>query len=346
MSLFIDGIIFSLQRHGGITVYFRELINHLINSHIDLRINLEKPLIQGMIDLDVVSKINWNKSRYMERFRDCRISDDDISLFHSTYYRLPERRSIPSIVTVHDFTYERFRRGPARWAHSLQKKSAIEHADAIICISESTRDDLYEFVGVRPDQTLHVIHNGVSPVFKKLVLIPPIRPFLLFVGERRGYKNFKLALHALKHLPDFELHCVGGGPLLTQEFTNFPLNVTKRVRHLGLLSEDQLNFAYNHALCLLYPTRYEGFGIPVIEAMQAGCPVVTINCKAVREIGGDALECVEIEDPLALSEAVIRLCAPDYRNLKIEAGLKRSLLYDWSICHQKTLQVYRTLIHL
>jgi mannosyltransferase len=87
-------------------------------------------------------------------------------------------------------------------------------------------------------------------------------------------------------LPDFELHCVGGGPLQPSELAGIPDSVIRRVRHVGFVDDETLNELYNQAVCLLYPSSYEGFGIPVVEAMRAGCPVVSVACKAVMEVGG------------------------------------------------------------
>lgn len=342
MGLQIDGIIFSLQRHGGITVYFRELLSQIASAPIASRLLLDLPVLQDLSNLSAQLHVEHRAARPLERFRDCRLSEG-ATVFHSSYYRRPERLSIPTVVTVHDFIYERYRRGPQRWAHVHQKHAAIRHAQALICISESTRDDLLTWVGVRSDQTVHVIPNGVSPLFQPLKVAPATRPFALFVGERRGYKNFRLALQALAHIPDLELHCVGGGTLSSQDFDGIEPALRNRVRHLGFVTDDDLNLAYNQALCLIYPSSYEGFGIPVVEAMRAGCPVVSIECKAVIEVGGDALERAEAEDSKALAESVLRLREDTHRTQKVIAGLKRSEIYDWQRCHKQTLNVYRSL---
>lgn len=338
----IDGIIFSLQKHGGISVYFRELLNHLAVSGVRSHLTIEQPAIQDLTALPQNITIEPRLSRTLERFRSCRVGACN-SVFHSSYYRQPSRIDVPTVVTVHDFIYEHFRDGPPLWAHSWQKHAAIRQAQAVICISESTRDDLLKFVGVRPNQNLHVIPNGVSNLFRPVLVSQPQCPFILFVGERRGYKNFNLVLAGLSQLPGIELHCVGGGPLRDDEFGATSTDVRRRIKHLGFVPDEILNVAYNQAVCLVYPSRYEGFGIPVVEAMRAGCPVVCVNCKAVIEVGGDALERLEEEDPEALADAVNRLCEPMYRAARIKAGLQRAQIYDWGRCHEQTVAVYRSL---
>ncbi len=338
-KIHIDGVIFSLQKFGGITVYFRELLSYLTGKKILTDLSIELPASRELSDLPPGLNVNVRRARTLERFRSCRVADD-VSVFHSSYYRQPARRGIPTVVTVHDFIYERFRSGPARWTHVWQKHSAIRQAQAIICISDSTKDDLLNFVGVRSDQTVHVIPNGVGSTFMPATVVQPTVPFVIYVGERSGYKNFALVLNSLAHLPDLELHCVGGGPLREEELTGCSLSVRSRVIHLGFITDETLNIVYNQAVCLIYPSLYEGFGIPVVESMKAGCPVVSVDCKAVIEVGADALEIVRNDDPQALADAVNRLREPFYRAKKISQGLMRASLYSWARCHEDTLKVY------
>ena len=346
MKLHIDGIIFSLQRHGGITVYFREILSRFQPEH-RATLTLEAPLQQTLDSVPFPSvRCVERNARSLERLRSVRDTCEGASLFHSSYYRRPERSTIPSVVTVHDFVYQRFVRGPRGWARRWLMNSAIERAQHIICISEATRQDLLEFVPIRSDQCVSVIHNGVSDVFRLLDTGTKIgnRPYILFIGQRGGYKNFELALQAMSLLPDLELHCVGGGPLRREELAGLDVETQRRVRYLGFVSDEQLNELYNSAFCLLYPSSYEGFGIPVLEAMRSGCPVVSIDSKAVVEIGGTAL-CVSehASDPAALAQAVLRLEDNEERKRIRALGLARSLQFSWDQCFAQTLAVYRSL---
>ncbi len=342
MFISIDGIIFSLQRQGGISVYFRELLQFLAAREQPITLTLEPPLIQDApID---ASSVLQRPARILERYRNARV-DASARVFHSSYYRRPARSGLPTVVTVHDFIYERFRQGPARWVHMAQKHAAIRSAQAVICISESTRQDMLHWVGEVPGQQVHVVHNGVSPTFHRLSADTPhasAAPFALFVGERRGYKNFGLALQALARMPDVELHCVGGGPIAAEELVGVPEATVARVRHLGYVTDAALNEHYNRALCLLYPSRYEGFGIPVVEAMRAGCPVVCIDCAAVLEVGGDALVVAQA-DPVALAEAVLRMAEPAARKAVTQAGMTIAQRFSWDRTHEQTLAIYRQL---
>jgi mannosyltransferase len=340
----IDGIVFSIQAGGGISVYFSELIRHLRSqADVTMSVDLFEPLKgQHGAALDE-SERTLSRSRTLERYRRCRIGHPIPDVFHSSYYRRPSMKSIPTVVTVYDFIYERFSSGPRRWVHMAQKHSAIRAADALICISEATKADLEQWVGLRSGQSVQVIPCGVGEVFQPMTCfsVPP-RPYVLFVGARGGYKNFTLALKALALLPGFELHCVGGGALREEELAGVPDSVRSRVRHLGYIDDDALNGCYNGAACLLYPSSYEGFGIPVIEAMRAGCPVVCIPCKAVLEVGGEALV-VAAADAAALAEAVNSVCSPTRRAMVRANGLVVARRYSWHTTHERTLQVYRSL---
>ena len=234
-----------------------------------------------------------------------------------------------------------------------QKHAAIRAAQAVICVSEATRQDLLRWVGDVPGQQVHVIHNGVAPVFRPLDATAtrssgPMesvdsRPFVLYVGERRGYKNFTRLLEALPMLPDIELRCVGGGALGAEEMGTLPESCRARVRHLGFISDEVLNQQYNQGLCLVYPSDYEGFGIPVLEAMRAGCPVVSSRCAAVLEVGGSALTVADSLDPNVLCKAILRTTEPSYRAEKIARGIERANSFSWNRTHAQTLDAYRRL---
>lgn len=341
MIIAIDGIIFSLQQQGGISVYFHKLISYLAYQQEFTTLTLETPLKQKLLICGQHVSVLSRDARPFERYQSCRIVPDS-SVFHSTYYRLPSDLRLPTVVTVHDFIYERYQRGARQWVHTLQKNAAIRAAHAVICISESTKDDLLHFVGETPGQTIHMIHNGVADVFCNLSLKSAVRPYVLFVGQRNGYKNFNLVLNAMAFLPELELYCVGGGPIRKAELKSMSEAIVNRVRHLGFVTDEELNVLYNQAVCLIYPSSYEGFGIPVIEAMRAGCPVVGANCKAVLEVGGDALTVFAGSDPRAVADAILKTASAARPDL-IQKGLAIAQRYSWDATHRQTLDVYRSL---
>ena len=342
MSVTIDGIIFSLQRAGGISVYFQELLR-VLGKHDDAAtLTLETPTSQKLLHESPAVAVQAREARRLERYRRARVADGS-GVFHSSYYRRPDRTDLPTVVTVYDFIYERFRHGAARWVHVQQKHAAIRAAQAVICISEATRRDMQRWVGDVPGQAVHVIHCGVGENFHPLGLAPHGAPFILFVGERGGYKNFRLAVQALALLPGLEIHCVGGGALRPEEFEGIAPAVRERVRHLGFVDDARLNETYNRAECLLYPSTYEGFGIPPVEAMRAGCPVVSLDCEAVVEVGGPALTVAPAADPLAIAAAVNQVREASQRAGIVQRGLERAAGFSWDSAHEQTRAVYRSL---
>ncbi|WP_346656869.1 glycosyltransferase family 1 protein [Pseudomonas sp. SWRI92] len=277
-----------------------------------------------------------------DRYRSVR-TGPGYDIFHSTYYRLPVERSCSVVTTVHDYTYERYSSGLRRVVHSWQKNKAIKGSDKIICVSESTRRDLLEFSGLRADDNVVVIHNGVSDAYYPLEDVS-LGPQVLFVGARAGYKNFTNAVLALEGLSGVKLLCVGGGQFDADELDMLERIVPGRYSHAGYLTNEQLNLEYNRSICLVYPSLYEGFGIPVLEAMRAGCPVVAVNSSSIPEVAGDAailLECGEVEE---MRSAIEFFCVTDNRSDFVGRGRIQAEKFSWDETFNKTLAVYEELL--
>lgn len=337
--LTIDAIVYSLQRHGGITVYFNELLQRVAAHGVPCRTVVYDGASEHAAALP--GHVENRNRRFGERYRHCPVSAD-ASLFHSSYYRLPSR-SIPTVTTVHDFTYERFLKGPRRWLHSWQKFDAIRKSQAIICISENTRTDLLHYLPDIKPERVHVVYNGVGDAFYPLTNKTDAtkeRPYALFVGARGGYKNFTLVVKALARFPDLGLVCVGGGPLSTDETALINQYLQGRFQIQSGISEQALNELYNQAYCLVYPSAYEGFGIPVLEAMRAGCPVVAFNGSSIPEVAGDAALLLDRLTADSLAEALVKMESTDRRSTLRKKGLERVHSFSWQRTFEQTLQVY------
>lgn len=336
-----DGIIYSLQRHGGITVYFTELLQRMKGGAAgDCRVVVYEGSAANTEFLP--AGYETRPMRQAERYRRCPVPAQ-ASLFHSSYYRLPDRR-LPVVTTVHDFIYERFASGPRKWLHSWQKFAAIRASQAVICISESTRRDLLQFLpDIRPER-LHVVHNGVSSIFHPLapdmINTGAARPYVLFVGARSGYKNFLPLVQAMAGLRDLDLVCIGGGALTPQESELVQRQLGGRFAHHMGVSDAQLNQFYNGAFCLAYPSAYEGFGIPVLEAMRAGCPVVSVHSSSIPEVAGDAAQLLPEASPEALQAAISRLDQSALREHYRQLGLQRARQFSWDRTYAETCKVY------
>lgn len=334
--VYFDYIIGSLQSHGGISVYFDSIMRRYFSCDNEGVLLLPGDMCNNFSVIPLIvpaGKIN----RYRDVFFDC----NGHGVFHSSYYRLPANRNLKIVTTVHDFTYEKFVRGPAKWVHCWQKYRAIKHSDIVICVSQNTARDLMHYCPIDPSK-IRVIHNGVSESYHVLPDVQSKTNEVLFVGARAGYKNFELAVDALVKRPELSLSIVGGGPLSEAEQQRLDARIPGRYTWLGRLSDEELNLAYNRAYALLYPSSYEGFGIPVIEAMRAGCPVIAVNVSSIPEVAGSAAILTDIADAELFANSLSIL--PQRREVLVEAGIEQAKKFSWDKCFEETLQVYKELM--
>ncbi|MDY4368060.1 glycosyltransferase family 1 protein [Pectobacterium brasiliense] len=327
-----DDIIRTLQSYGGVTVYFDNIINNFIESGLPYK-------IIGYENIAHVTELR--KKRCLERYRNCDSSAVQEGVFHSSYYRLPSNSNLSVITTVHDFTYEKFIQGPALWVHHWQKCKAIKNSDVVICVSENTAKDLLQYVRI-PEKKIRVVHNGVSGNYYPLSQSAKINNEVLFVGARGGYKNFDLAVKTIAAFPELVLSVVGGGDFSEKERALLERYIPSRYKWLGRLSNEQLNQEYNKAYALLYPSDYEGFGIPVLEAMRAGCPVVAVNSSSIPEVAGDAAYLVNHAHSNEFIEGLRFI--DSNRELLRNRGFLQANKFSWEKCYQETLNIYKEFI--
>jgi glycosyltransferase involved in cell wall biosynthesis len=354
------GDIFRLQPRGGITRYFSELIPRL---HRPTRV------VAGLHQSAAIRerRLPAEAARYMPGFRlspqprafvnewvdAWRVGRGPGEILHPTYYRDPGLLPVqPLVLTVHDMAHERFpgifrRRwwnsdDPARW-----KKAIVRRADLIVCVSESTRRDLSEFLSVDERKT-RVIHHGSTDW--RAVAAEEIsgleQPFFLWVGERHTYKNFAATLFAWGTSGaggSTSILCAGGGPLRPAEREQAAkLGVAERVRQMTL-SDPELKWAYEHAAGLLYTSRCEGFGLPLVEAMSLGCPVVASGTSSMPEVAGDAAVYVDPGDPESIRGG-IEDCLATGRDEALRVRLRaRAALFSWDRCAEAHEALYREL---
>lgn len=271
----------------------------------------------------------------------------DADLFISSYYTTPI--SVPSLMMVYDMIPEKFGfnldlRG---WR---EKALAIRHASGFISISQSTADDLLEFYPEIPASSVKVAYCGVDrDIFypRSQLQIEQFRrkykikgDYYLFVGSRsqtKGYKNSQLFFNSLPHLEqtDFSIVCVGG----ESELQDYIKAVTADIDvHLVRLTDEELSVAYSDATGLIYPSLYEGFGLPIIEAMACGCPVVTTKEGSIPEAAGDAAYTITGKDELEMARAIKDLGKPGIRQDLIAKGLKNAARYNWDEMAQTTYE--------
>lgn len=329
-NLFFDDIIFDLQRFGGISEYWRQLTNSSV--------------IRECFNIEHVGRLkaptNVNKS--VAKFISCDVPDKPNSVFHSSYYRLPSK-NVPSIVTVHDFIYEKRSSGITKFLNSYQIRKSIRSADSIVCISNSTKNDLLDLMPEIDEQRVDVVYHGVDhSIFNHSRNLQAdymqYSDCVVFVGKRSGYKNFTLAVAALTEFKEMRLLIVG--EKITQgEREALDKALGNRWVCLQGISNQELASVYRHCFCLLYPSDYEGFGMPLIEAMASGCPIITSGARALVEVGGAASLKSDNGDIDSYLHNLKRVSAD--RDVIIESGLEHAQKFHWDFTAKKMLSIYQ-----
>lgn len=270
---------------------------------------------------------------------------------HETYYaaRPTYRGPNPRVVTVFDMIHELWPDSfPGSDETREAKRGAIQRADHVICISECTRRDLLRLIDLPPERT-SVVHLGFDTLPSDAAL-PQVAggPYLLYVGVRNRYKNFSGMLRAFAEsrcARDMRLVCFGGGSFRPEELEEMQsLGISRdRVVQVGG-GDDVLGTLYAKAAAFVYPSLYEGFGIPPLEAMSMGCPVIASNTSSIPEVAGDAAEYCDPSDATSIAAAIDRVLGSSARRQDlVQKGRTRSRVFSWAECASQTVQIYKEL---
>lgn len=346
LALTLDSVIFGLQRFGGISSYWAQLVEHararpawscrlVLPRHLSYR-----EFDAGWVrDLEVIREVPPNRvARYLRATGGRR---EDV--FHTSYYRVPSRRVRKYVVTAYDFTYERYRSGLARSVHSAQKRLSIDRADAVICISEATRRDVLEYCPGTDTARVHVVHLGVDRAvfFPEPASSPSVGQQVLFVGQRGGYKRFDLAVETLRQMPELSLGIVGP-PLDDDERARLRQTLGDRWHEYGPIGTQALRRLYSSAFAFVFPSDYEGFGLPVLEAMACGCPVVAAARSSLPEVGGDAARYAAAQTADDYAQQLQALLSGALREQLVQAGLRHAATFTWERTFAQTDAIYRS----
>lgn len=364
MNILYDHQIFQAQRFGGISRYFYELISRISSHDEDPEVSLFLGLFINEYGLESLSGQMahfFGKRRpeipktgrffghinqiLLNRFA----KRTGATLYHPTYYASPlAGHRGARVVTVYDMIHEIFPDlFPSKDQTSALKRRAVDRADRIIAISHSTKKDLVRLWGV-PEGKIDVIHLANALVVTKEEGRASLcdGPYFLFVAGRSGYKNFSLLLNAYASSEqlkkEFKLVSFGGGPLTLSEQKEIErLRLKGRVIHFSGKDTDLVGL-YSGAVALVYPSAYEGFGLPLLEAMKYGCPVICSSTSSIPEVAGDAACYFEVGESESLAEKMIRVAnQTEFRQNFIQKGQEQEKLFSWSRCAEETLSCYK-----
>ncbi|MNJ91745.1 4-alpha-N-acetylgalactosaminyltransferase [compost metagenome] len=361
IKVLFDHQIFSLQVYGGISRYFANIIK-------SLQKNEEIEVIQGFlysknyyqkaeshgIKRTIFRFLTTNKADIYQKntkYSKYLIRRNDFDVFHATYfdpYFLNHLRK-PLVITIHDMIYERFPHFFSPEDPTPQQKRELAQAAAmIIAISETTKKDIIKYLGIEA-RKIKVIPHGIdtdTPQYETIDNIP--EHYILFVGSRDGYKNFLLLAEAFKKIVETnkKLHLVlaGGVPLTVDESQFLAANqILDKTFHLSA-TDNQLNTLYKNAICFVFPSLYEGFGIPILEAFKNNCPVLLSNSSCFPEIAGDAALYFDPESISSLISNIQLLMRDDaLRNKLRQDGKLKLKSYTLDKCLNATINVYKEL---
>jgi mannosyltransferase len=336
--LFIDGIVYTLQKRGGISTYFDNIL-----------LNLDFKCCIGLYRKNFISfkpdSVSYYNNSFFKEFDSVPVNNN-FKIFHSSYYRCPDKNFKNfNIVTVHDFIHEKISKSIFSYKHILLKKQAIKSANHIICVSKNTKNDLLNFFPNLMEKDISVIYHGVSNKFFKIKEDDfSYKPYVIFVGNRTKYKNFELALQTLSLLPkNISIYIVGTSPLNFYELMLIKrYKIENRYQFIFNLDLKTLNEYYNNAIALLYPSEYEGFGFPVIEAMKSGCPVIILRKSTVTELVNGSKVILKEKDAYDIYLSILDLLNLNYRKPIILSNLNYSLRYSWESSIANHLSLYKS----
>lgn len=357
MRILYDYQILNDQKYGGISRYYFELISRL-EQYSDCEVilkaygcdnyyfrNYKKSKMDGLIKKlprRLVVKIN----QYMTLGK----LQHKFDVIHPTYYNnyILAKHNGKLIITVYDMIHEIFR-GELSENVITNKRNLILESDHIIAISDSTKRDILRFYPEIDQSKISVIYIASNMQKNNNLQLRSMFPakYVLFVGQRKGYKNFKNFCVAVKDIlksdNDLEVVCTGGGSFSEAEIESF--EKFKNRFHQINCDDELLSAAYTFAECFVFPSKYEGFGIPTLEAFACDCPVVLSNSSSMPEIGGDAVEYCDPNSIDSIRVAISRVLeAPDRKRELILKGREQIKKFDWDTITEQTLDCYRKVI--
>jgi glycosyltransferase involved in cell wall biosynthesis len=361
MKVLFDDQIYQLQKFGGINRYFDELMK-ISGNGIEVEVADSKPAPEVKhVNYSLYTKglrlinrkLNLAKNHNLPPIKKNPFQAHSFDIFHPTYFDpyFLDYIQKPFVLTVYDMINEIFAEylGPSNPV-SYHKRMLCEKADQIISISETTKHDLVDIFKV-PEEKVHAI-----PLASSFENVQPHQPantidlknYILFVGSRDAYKNFYFPAIALSEIlrNDKELFLVcTGHEFSTKDLELFKnLEIENQVKHVYLKNDNELAWAYQHARLFIFPSLYEGFGLPLLEAFSMDCPVISSKGGSLQEVGGDAALYFNPKNLKEIQDVAYKaLYDEQVRNELIAKGRHQLKKFSWDTCRAKTVDVYKSL---
>jgi glycosyltransferase involved in cell wall biosynthesis len=293
---------------------------------------------------------------------------DGIELLHSPCLTAPLMLGCPSVITIHDMIwlfpkkYSQSKAGSLQWKliewyNRLIPRYASKRASAIITVSQVSKEDIATQLKIEPD-LIFVTSEAANQSFQPIKEKGPGQAFrkkhglhfrfILAIGSADPRKNLETLVRAYAMLPDFlqaayHLVIVWTAPVLAPAISKLvtSLGLDDQVQFLNKISNEDLVLLYNEASLFVFPSLYEGFGLPLLEAMACGVPVVAANTSSIPEIAGDAARLFDAKDPQELSRTMAQVLGDeDVKTNMVKKGFQRSATFSWEKCAHETLSVY------
>ena len=370
MQLIIDGLIYQRQAVGGVSRIFTEILPRMCEMDSSLEISiittqeLKQPLPthnnigqQNLFPVDNYLKPAWVWREFdlRSKFINWKIGDGKETIWHSTFFTRLDQWVGKEVLTVHDLISELYPEYFTKYKDEKLraiKRKCIMSADAVLCVSMNTQKDLIEFYDL-PIEKTHVVPNAYNPIFTQnseyqpITLIPNNKPFLLYVGVRWGYKNFLTLVESYsvwKYRHEVDVIVVGSDWSDEEKEILIQLKLQDNVHLVSNIPDELLVDLYIQALAFVFPSLYEGFGIPLLEAMACGCPIVASRIPTSLEVAGDIPFYFEPTEIDSLLLALDRVYQQDNVDQKVAAGLELVKKYSWDRTARETLSIYKGLM--
>ena len=366
MKVFFDHRIFLLQKYGGISKYISKLnqylayknVNSIIVSPISINAYLEKKKENEIVHLrfkKVYKYCNKIFNFYNNSISDLYIRGFKPDIIHRSYYKpgyssTYKHNKIPTVVTVYDLIHEKMYNPKP---NNKWKEKYLNEADHIICISKKTQSDLLELFNISKNKT-SVVHLGtdigVTQASQNKSIYTFQKKFLLYVGDRKRYKNFKLFIKAYNNSKilknEFDIVCCGPENFSKNEnlfFKDYKID-TSKIRHINA-SDDELIYIYKKASSLIFLLKYEGYGLPAIDAMSLDCPVIASDIDVFKEILSDKAVYFNPNDLDDIKKTLENTLLSKNKLEKMSnEGIIHSKNYNWKQCADETLNIYKKII--